>query len=76
MEQKIYFKYLNAELDVGVLDLKNVYILRPELKKLLPEVYKGKLVYRIQGSSKRISYSKIKKGLVKKSFYIMETLPF
>jgi hypothetical protein len=53
-----------------------VYLLSPELKKFLPEVYKGKLVYRIKGSSKRISYQTIKIELVCKSFYLTEEIPF
>ena len=52
------------------------YLLSPESKKLFPEVYKGKLVYRIKGSSKRISYQTIKKELVCKSFYMNEEIPF
>ncbi len=44
MEQNIFFKYLNTKLKIGIFDLKNVYLLSPQLQKLLPEVYKGKLV--------------------------------
>jgi len=44
--------------------------------KLLPGVYKGKLVYKIKSFSKRISYNRIKKDLVRKSFYISIVLPF
>ena len=40
------------------------------------EVYKGKLVHRIKGSSKRISYQTIKKALLCKSFYLTEEIPF
>jgi hypothetical protein len=54
MEQKIIFRYLNAKLKIGMIDLMTVYLLSPNLKILLPEVYKGKLVYRIKGSSKRM----------------------
>lgn len=70
MEQKINLQYLNQKLNIGMLDWKNVYLLKPCLVKLIPEVYKGKFIYRISGSSKRISYSNIKKGLIKKSFSI------
>lgn len=56
--------------------MKNVYLLTPDLKKLIPEVYKSGLVYRIAGTSKRISYSRIKKGLIRKDFFIVETAPF
>jgi hypothetical protein len=57
-------------------DLKKVYLLSPQLQMLLPEVYKGKLVYRIKGTSKRISYNKIKKELVRKSFSLPVKIPF
>ncbi len=76
MEQKIHFKYLNAQLHIGMFDWKNVYLLSPAIVKLFPEVHKGILVYRIPGSSKRVSYNMIKKHLVKKSFYITEYIPF
>lgn len=76
MEQKIYLKYINQQLNIGMSDLKNVYLLSPGLIKLIPEVYKAKLVFRLKGSSKRITYSLIKKGLSKKSFYVIQTLPF
>ena len=76
MEQIIFFKYLNAKLKIGMFDFKNVYLLSPQLEKLLPEVYKGKLVYRIKSTSKRISYDSIKKELVKKSFKLSVEIPF
>jgi hypothetical protein len=76
MEQEVYFKYINTQLNIGVFDLKNVYSLRPQLQKMLPEVYKGRLVYRLKGSSKRISYQSIKKGLQRKSFHLFITIPF
>ncbi|MDB5199253.1 MAG: hypothetical protein JWO92_1216 [Chitinophagaceae bacterium] len=71
MEQNINFKYLNAQLNIGVVDLKNVYLISPTFQKLLREVYKGKLVFRIKGSSKRISYNRIKKNLVRKPFTLI-----
>jgi len=76
VEQKILLKYLNAQLNIGMFDFKKVYLLSPIAIKLIPEVYKAELVFRIKGSTKRISYSQIKKGLVSKNFYIEENLPF
>jgi len=76
MEQKLLFNYINAELQIGVCDIRNIYLLTPTLTKLLPEVYKGKLVYRIKGTSKRISYISIKRGLVKKKFFVNDNCPF
>lgn len=75
MEQKIILKFINNQLNIGMFDLKNVYLLSPHPFKYLPEVYKGKL-FRLKGSTKRISYSLIKKGLIMKDFYITETVPF
>ncbi len=76
MEQKIHLQYFNAQLNIGMFDWKNVYQLKPNIMKLFPEVYKGMLVYRIPCSSKRLSYNQIKKDLIKKSFYIINRLPF
>jgi hypothetical protein len=52
---KITLNYLNSGLNIGLVDWRNVYFLSPELIKLQPEVYKGMLIYRKKGSSKRIS---------------------
>lgn len=76
MEQEINLQHVNQQLNIGMSDWKNAYLLTPQLLKLIAEVYKGRLVYRIPGSSKRISYSNIKKGLIKKSFSIIITTPF
>jgi hypothetical protein len=76
MEQHIHLQYLNTRLNIGMADCKNVYLLKPVFTKLFPEVYKSIFVYRIPGSSKRFSYNNIKKQLVKKSFFIIEHLPF
>lgn len=76
LEQKILLKYLNTQLNIGMFDVKNVYLLSESPIKLIPEVYKGKLVYRKRGSSKRISLTRIKEGLIKKIFYVGEEMPF
>jgi hypothetical protein len=75
MEQKIHFKYYNSRLQIGMSNIKHVYLLEPKLTQLNPEVYKGKLVYRAKGSSRRINYVQIKKGLIKKDFYVLEEVP-
>ena len=66
MEQRIKLNYLNSRLNIGMADIKHVYLLKPHATPLQPEVYKGRLVYRAKGSDRRISYAMIKKGLVKK----------
>lgn len=75
MEQKVNLNYFNPRLNIGMVDIKHVYLLTPEPTLLQLEVYRGKLVYRAKGSSKRISYDQIKKGLVKRDFYVLEQVP-
>ena len=67
MVQKIKLEYYNAKLRIGMADWRHVYLLHPVLTPPQPEVERGRLVYRAKGSSKRISYAQIKKGLVKKT---------
>ncbi len=75
MEQIIKLKYINTQLDIGLVNWKEVYILSPEIIKLKPEVDKGRLIYRIKGSTKRFSYSLIKKNLTKTNRCIVENYP-
>lgn len=58
-----------------MVDVKQVYQLEPALRQLNVEVYRGKLVYRAKGSSKRISYDQVKRGLVKRQFCVWEEIP-
>jgi hypothetical protein len=62
MEQTVRLRYVNERLQVGMVDIKQLYLLSPQLTQLRPEVYKGKRVYRAKCSSRRISYEQIKKG--------------
>lgn len=48
-------------LKVKFVDIKNVFLLNGKNEKLIPEMHKGKLVYRVRGTSKRISYSTLVK---------------
>jgi len=75
MEQ-IILKYWNEKMKIGLTNWKVVYLIDNEPIELLPEVYKGNLVYRQRGSSKRYSYKKLKKGFVKKLHVIPLELPF
>ena len=46
-------------------------------KKMINEVYRGALYYRVKGSARRISYIQLKKGLIRRSMGIInEWLPF
>ena len=46
MEQEIKMKYYNARLNIGMVHIREVYLLAPILTPLQSEVYRGKLVYR------------------------------
>lgn len=76
MEEVVYARYYNPELNIAFRNWREVYLLAPDPIKLLPEVHRGKLVYRARGSGKRISYGRIRKGLVKKACTIWLRLPF
>lgn len=71
----IILKYWNAQLQIGMQDWKTVYQF-PQQEKMSVEIHQNKLYYRIRGQSKRISYSQLKKGLIKKQIIIKEHLPF
>jgi hypothetical protein len=72
----IKFKYWNEQLQIGMVNWRNVYQF-PQREQMLVELHQNKLCYRLKGMSKRISYEKLKKGLVKRSFQIKEAaLPF
>lgn len=71
----VILKYWNAKLQIGLIDWKNVYRFSQQ-QLMKAELHQGKLYYRAKGSSKRISYDQIKKGLVKKQIIIKEYLPF
>ena len=75
MVQKIQVTHINERLHIGVVNWKEVYLLYPEVVALLVEVDRGRLVYRLKGSSRRISYTTLKKGLVKKQRWIKVEVP-
>lgn len=64
---------------LGMEDIKNVWLLCDKPIKLQTVVHRGSLVYRIPFSGKRISYKKLKKGLIKKTVIFrqpLQLLPF
>jgi hypothetical protein len=75
MEQKIKLIYINPRLQIGMVNWRQVYLLHSQINALIPEVNKGRLLYRLKGSTKRISYAQIKKGLQKKEYWIKEEVP-
>ena len=75
MEQKVLIRFVNEKLHVGLCDVRQAYLLHPTVLQLKPEVYKGRLVYRIPGTSRRISYNQVKKGLLKKDLWLRWQVP-
>jgi hypothetical protein len=75
MQQRIQLKYINHTLQIGLVNWREAYLLYPEIVLLNVEVNTGRLVYRAKGSSKRITYNLLKKGLVKTSEYIVQEVP-
>ncbi len=72
----IILKYWNEQLQMAMLDWRTVYQF-PQQEKMIPEIHQNKLYYRKRGHTKRISYSQLKKGLIKKQIILNEeSLPF
>lgn len=69
----IIAKYWNPLLNIAMADRQLVYQF-PKKIQMLREVYRGELYYRVPGSSKRISYKQLKRGLIKKQIIIPEEL--
>jgi len=70
MVQKIQLNYINERLQIGLVNWREAYLLSPQVLALQVEVDRGRLIYRLKGSNRRISYTTLKKGLVKKSQWI------
>ena len=75
MRQRLTFKYMHPTLNVALNSWREVYLLFPARVKLHPEVYRGKLVYRAKGSQKRIPYTRIKAGLLKRAAVVEQEVP-
>jgi uncharacterized lipoprotein YajG len=72
----IILKYWNPQLQIALANWRTVHQF-PGQQLMIAEVHQGKLHYRLKGSSKRVSYARIKKGLQKKEIRIKEELmPF
>lgn len=75
MVQRIQLKYLNPQMQIGLVSWREVYLLKKQPEKLLVEVERGRLIYRARGSSKRISYIQVRKGLIKTDRFIEQDIP-
>ena len=71
-------QYINAPLNIGLVNWNEAWLLcNPFPQKLLTEHYRGAIVFRVPGTSRRIGYKKIKKNLQRKRIVIAEEpLPF
>lgn len=78
MEQEYCTKLFNPTLKIGLVSWREAWLFEGQYpEKLYTEVYKGKLVFRQRGSSLRISYERVKKGLVRRQIRISTApLPF
>jgi hypothetical protein len=75
MKQEIKLKYFNADSKIGLVSWREAYLLSSIPKLLQIETYKGRLIYREKGSSKQISYKRMKNGLRKSSQVIYLDVP-
>jgi hypothetical protein len=78
MEQITRIQYVNEILQIGLVNWRQAWLLSTNPpQQLYTEVHKGKLVFRVPGTSRRISYQRLKKGLVKKLIIVKQRpLPF
>jgi hypothetical protein len=77
MEQEICVKLFNPKYKIGLVNWREAWLFENQFpEKLYTEVHKGKLVFRRKGSTARVSYRRLKKGLIKKIIIIKQPLPF
>ncbi|MBD0331341.1 MAG: hypothetical protein ICV66_01675 [Chitinophagaceae bacterium] len=71
-------KWVSEQHNIGMTTWNEAWLLTsPYPTKLITEVYRGPLVFRLPGTSKRIGYLALKKHLRKKAVDITEEpLPF
>ena len=72
----IQLKYYHPVYQIALIKWQQVYQL-PQGVLMYKELYQGNLYYRSPGSSKRIRYQQLKKGLIQKVTFVTEVqLPF
>jgi len=76
----ITIRYFNPILKIGLQDVRNAWYLADQTPiQLTTIIYQGALYFRFPGTGKRVSYKKLKKGLIKKQIILLlplELLPF
>ena len=79
MFQYIVLNYYHPTFNIGMQDVRNVWLLEDPLVKLQPHLHRGALAYRLPKTGKRISYRQLKPGLVKRRLELaipVTLLPF
>ena len=74
----IRINYVNPILNIGLSSWRKAWLLSGKYpEKLYTEPYRDRLVFRLRGSNRRISYLRLKKDLIKKVMFLWEEpLPF
>ncbi len=74
----IHIKHVNYSLGIGLVNYREAYDITCAFPELLhAEIYKGNLVFRKKRSTQRISYMKLKKGLMRQQIILyLQPLPF
>jgi hypothetical protein len=79
MFEEIHIKYIHPVFNIGVENIRSVWLLSATPSKLTNTVHQGNLIFRVPLTGKRISYKTLKKGLIKKQLIIRlpySLLPF
>jgi len=74
----IRINYVDPILNIGLSGWREAWLLSGKYpEKLYTERYRDRLVFRLRGSTRRISYLRLKKDLIKKVMFLQEEpLPF
>ncbi len=69
--QQIILQYYHPILEIAINNWNEVWLMAgKQPRQLHPEYYRGSLVYRLPGTSKRLSYKKIKANLCRRQTII------
>jgi hypothetical protein len=72
MKLSIEIKYFHPELKIGLENIRQAWLLSDANHpvELTAIIHQGNLYYRLPKSGRRISYRKLKKGLMKKKIHL------
>ena len=72
----VKFTYYNPVLKIAFNNWRQVYLVKDPPVLLKPVIHRGALVYRLPDTGKRISYKKLKQGMVNREISIwIDPLP-